>query len=160
MEVVRKDSVHSLSSDNEESVQSDSDRTSTAVEGKVLFKEVNLPQAVGTCVVASFSKSTLSTKHLYQQCLLTRNSFVSACRLRQRCFTDLHKQTPSHKRRIIKEWHGFTLPQVSSSNYTLHCTSEYLRVNTCCSATGGSNVASEASTALTIQELEQAELDC
>ena len=57
MEVVwRKDSGEEIVSDNEGSVQSDG--TSTEVEGKVLSKEVNLPQAVGTCVVASFTSKT------------------------------------------------------------------------------------------------------
>ena len=57
MEVVwRKDSeeiselVEEVVSDDKGSVKS-----STAVEGKVLSKEKNLSQAVGTCVVASFT---------------------------------------------------------------------------------------------------------
>ena len=68
MEVVwRKDSeeisalVEEIVSDNEGSVQSDG--TSTAVEGKVLSKEANLPQAVGTCVVASFTAKTRHPEH-------------------------------------------------------------------------------------------------
>ena len=41
----------------------DSDGDSTVVEGKVSYKEINLLQAVGTCVVASFTaKAWYSTK--------------------------------------------------------------------------------------------------
>ena len=65
MEVVwRKDSgeisalVEEIVSDDEGSVQS-----STAVEGKVLSKEANLPQAVGTCVVASFTAKARHPEH-------------------------------------------------------------------------------------------------
>jgi hypothetical protein len=68
IEVVwRKDSeeisalVEEIVSDDECSDQSDG--TSTAVEGKVLSKEVNLPQAVGTCVVASFAAKALHPEH-------------------------------------------------------------------------------------------------
>ena len=68
MEVVwRKDSeeisapVEEVVSDDEGSVQNDG--TSTAVEGKVLSKEANLPQAVGTCVVASFTAKERHPEH-------------------------------------------------------------------------------------------------
>ena len=68
MEVVwRKDSeeisapVEEVVSDDEGSVQNDG--TSTAVEGKVLSKEANLPQAVGTCVVASFTAKGRHPEH-------------------------------------------------------------------------------------------------
>lgn len=42
--------VEEVFSDDEES-----DGTSTPVEGKVAFKDINLPQAIATCVVSSFT---------------------------------------------------------------------------------------------------------
>ena len=72
MEVVwRKDSGETVApeeavvSEDEGSVQSDG--TSTVVEGKVMSKEANLPQAVGTCVVASF---TAKARHPEQSALV------------------------------------------------------------------------------------------
>ena len=68
VEVVwRKDSeetsapVEEVVSDDKGSVQGDGTRT--AVEEKVLSKEANLPQAVGTCVVASFTTKAHHPEH-------------------------------------------------------------------------------------------------
>ena len=57
--------VEEVVSEEEESVQSDG--ASTMVEGKVLSTEANLPQAVGTCVVASF---TAKARHPEQKALV------------------------------------------------------------------------------------------
>ena len=108
MEVVwRKDSgdtcavVEEVVSEDEGSVQSVG--ASTAVEGKVLTT-----QLARVSWLPSWQKhTTLSKKHLYQLCLSTRNSFVSACMIVKKIY--YHKQTASHKRSIVKEWHGFTL---------------------------------------------------
>ena len=69
--VWRKDSgetfttVEEIFSEDEGSVESDG--ASTMVEGKVLSTEANLPQAVGTCVVASF---TAKARHPEQKALV------------------------------------------------------------------------------------------
>ena len=76
-----------------------------------------MAQAVGTCVVASF---TAKARHPEQKALVP-TVLLDEKQFRV-CLYELHKQTASHKRKIVKEWHGFTLvgkkPQVSSSNYT------------------------------------------
>ena len=53
--------VEEVVSDNKGSVQGDGTRT--VVEEMVLSKEANLPQAVGTCVVASFTAKTHHPDH-------------------------------------------------------------------------------------------------
>ena len=131
--------VEEVVSDKEGSVQGDGTRT--VVEEKVLSQEANLSQAVGTCVVASFTTKARHPDHkaLVPIVLIDEKQF-------RICLYDCDKDVLlistskllATKGALSRSGNGFTLvgnqPQVSSSNYTIHSTSQYLRVNTCCSA--------------------------
>jgi len=66
-----------------------SDGATTTFEEKLRYKDANMLQAIGTCVVSSFTEKSLNIliyKHLYQLFLLIKQSFVCAYTTAKRMF--------------------------------------------------------------------------